>query len=71
MPSSLCLPLVTVLTLATSVHAFEPVALDVPSARSASLLSPHRATPVGPRIHSSGSSDLVLNGLLLVGAGLV
>ena len=67
--SSLCL--VAVLTLASSARALGPPSLDAPTvARSASLLTSH-----GPRFSGGilvpDSSDLVLNGLLLVGAGLV
>lgn len=67
---SVCL--VAVLMLASSARALEPLSLDAPTVpRSASLLSSHGRWHSSPSYQSSGSSDLVLNGLLLVGVGLV
>lgn len=67
---SVCL--VAALALASSAHALGPPPLDAPlAARSASLLVSHGGARFSPGIHGPDSSDLVLNGLLLVGAGLV
>jgi hypothetical protein len=72
MHSTLSPCLVAVLTVASAASAFEPVALDAPTVpRSASLLDAHDRSHRSPSFSSSGSSDLLLNGLLLVGVGLV
>ena len=67
--TSLCL--LAALALSSAANGWEPPLPDAPrAARSASLFASH-GPHFAPVIHTPDSSDLVLNGFILVATGLV